>query len=109
MEEPTPAPEAVDVDRARSVTLTWSDGHVSEFGLEQLRRNCPCALCRNFRDRGRPAWSPLGAAGELRAEGAELVGNWGLQLRWSDGHETGIYTWSLLRAWCRCPQCTAQP
>jgi DUF971 family protein len=109
VEEPTPAPEAVDVDRARSVTLTWGDGHVSEFGLEQLRRNCPCAVCRNFRDRGRPAWSALGAAGDLRAEGAELVGNWGLQLRWSDGHDTGIYTWSLLLSWCRCPQCTAQP
>jgi prepilin-type processing-associated H-X9-DG protein len=107
VEKPTPAPESVDVDRTRSVTLTWADGHVSEFGLEQLRRNCPCAVCRNFRERGRPAWSPLGPAGELRAEGAELVGNWGLQLHWSDGHDTGIYTWSLLRAWCECQECTA--
>lgn len=109
MERPTPAPETVDVDRARSVTVTWADGHVSTFGLEQLRLHCPCAVCRNLRERGAPAWSPVGASGELRAEGAELVGNWGLQLRWSDGHDTGIYSWSLLRGWCRCPLCTGPP
>jgi Uncharacterized protein conserved in bacteria len=99
VEEPTPPPEAVDVDRARGVTLTWLDGQVSTFGLEELRLNCPCAVCRNLREKGTPAWSPGG--GELRAEGAELVGNWGLQLRWNDGHDTGIYSWSLLRAWSR--------
>jgi DUF971 family protein len=35
----------------------------------------------------------------LTAIDAELVGNWGLTIRWSDGHETGIYAWSILRAW----------
>ena len=35
----------------------------------------------------------------LRAEGAELVGAWGMQIHWNDGHETGIYAWSMLRAW----------
>ncbi len=104
MEEPF-APDNIEVDRARSVTLTWPDGHVSRFSLEQLRLACPCAFCRNRRDRGEPAWSGAGAAGELRAEGAKLVGHWGLQLHWNDGHETGIYSWSLLRGWCPCPEC----
>jgi DUF971 family protein len=22
-----------------------------------------------------------------------------MQIRWNDGHETGIYAWSMLRAW----------
>ncbi|MBV8304163.1 MAG: DUF971 domain-containing protein, partial [Acidimicrobiia bacterium] len=35
----------------------------------------------------------------LRAEGAELVGAWGVSLRWNDGHSTGIYAWDVLRAW----------
>ena len=35
----------------------------------------------------------------ILAEGAELVGAWGLQIHWNDGHETGIYAWSMLRAW----------
>lgn len=105
MDEPQPPPEAIDVDRSRSVTLTWPDGHVSGFGLEELRVNCPCAFCRNLRDQGRPAWTPGGE--ELSVAGAELVGNWGLQLRWNDGHKTGIYPWSALRSWCPCPECSA--
>ena len=30
---------------------------------------------------------------------AELVGAWGLSMRWSDGHDTGIYSWAALRDW----------
>lgn len=90
------------MDRARSVTLTWPDGHVSRFGLEELRTNCPCAFCRNLRDQGQAAWVP---GTELSVAGAELVGNWGLQFRWNDGHQTGIYPWSVLRSWCPCSEC----
>ena len=35
----------------------------------------------------------------LTALDAHLVGNWGVTIHWSDGHETGIYAWSMLRAW----------
>ena len=27
---------------------------------------------------------------------AELHGNWGLSIRWNDGHDTGIYSWDYL-------------
>jgi DUF971 family protein len=33
-------------------------------------------------------------------EDAELVGAWGMSIRWSDGHSTGIYSWDALRRWC---------
>jgi DUF971 family protein len=26
-----------------------------------------------------------------------LVGNYALKIRWSDGHDTGLYTWDHLR------------
>jgi DUF971 family protein len=42
----TPAPVTIDVDRDHGVTLTWADGTTSEFGLEELRQQCPCAECR---------------------------------------------------------------
>jgi DUF971 family protein len=33
----------------------------------------------------------------------EPVGRYGLRFRWSDGHDTGIYSFSLLRhKFCRC-------
>jgi len=38
---------------------------------------------------------------------AELVGRYAVQIHWSDGHATGIYTFSYLRNLCPCPECTA--
>lgn len=37
--------------------------------------------------------------------GAELVGNYAIRLRWTDGHDTGIYAFTILRAACPCPRC----
>jgi hypothetical protein len=37
--------------------------------------------------------------------GAELVGNYAIRLRWTDGHDTGIYAFALLRDVCPCPTC----
>lgn len=96
---PAPVPVRVDVQRASGLELEWDDGSRSRFSLEELRTNCPCAACRAARERGRPAWqpSPLGPA--LAVSEAELVGGWGVSIRWSDGHATGIYSWDVLRRW----------
>ena len=37
--------------------------------------------------------------GPISITDAELAGNWGLSLDWSDGHSTGIYAWTVLRQW----------
>jgi len=91
----------IDIDRRRSVRLTFDDGAVCELGLEELRGICPCATCRSQRERGEVSWPRPGQTTELWVEDAELVGAWGLSIRWSDGHSTGIYSWELLHAWCR--------
>lgn len=101
-------PAAIDVDRTVAITVTWEDGHVSRFGLEDLRVSCPCAECRGLREAGEDAWPRPGAPAALEVATAAQVGNWGLNLHWNDGHTTGIYTWEVLRAWCPCPACTAQ-
>jgi DUF971 family protein len=96
--EATDPPTEVDLDRAASLTLHWPDGTVTRFALDDLRRNCPCAECRGVREQGRIPGPPDDAPA-ITAVDAELVGGWGLMIRWSDGHETGIYAWSILRAW----------
>jgi DUF971 family protein len=68
----------IDIDRERSVTITFDDGRVCAFGLEELRRACPCATCRSWRDRGEPAWPRPGQHPTLRVEDAQLVGASGL-------------------------------
>ena len=108
---PPPAlePARIDVDRDGGVTIEWQDGHVSRFGLEELRVNCQCALCRDARQRGLAVWPRPGVPEKLRVESAELVGAWGINFVWNDSHRTGIYPWDALRAWCPCPRCAAEP
>lgn len=101
---PTP-PEndvtTVAVDRHSHVEVTFADGKLCRFGLEELRLACPCATCRMARDRGEAAWPPPGRlAPELAIADARLVGAYGLGVTWSDGHSTGIYRFESLRRWC---------
>jgi DUF971 family protein len=94
-----PPPTTVELDRAAGLTIGWEDGTGTHFDLPTLRINCPCAECRGLRERGLPIWPKPGVPPVLEALGAELVGGWGLSLRWNDGHDTGIYAWGMLRAW----------
>ena len=99
MAEPSAEPVDVEVEGPRGLTIRWDDGHLSHFEADVLRASCPCAECRNLRDRDLPVWPKPGHAAAISADGAELVGNWGLNIRWSDGHHTGISPWTLLREW----------
>jgi DUF971 family protein len=92
----TAAPVTIDVRRDDGVTLTWADGATSRFGLEELRRHCPCAECRGRRDRAQPVWPLPSSPQPLRIVDAKLVGAWGIGFTWNDGHTTGIYSWELL-------------
>jgi DUF971 family protein len=93
------APTEVELDRQSELTLRWADGSRARFDIEELRRNCPCAECRGLREQGRIPGPGPSAVTPLAAVDAHLVGAWGLSIRWNDGHETGIYAWSILRAW----------
>lgn len=96
---------SVDVE-ADSLVVVWADEHVSRFELVELRRSCTCAQCRELRERGEAIWPKPGVPATVEVTGAELVGGWGLSLQWNDRHETGIYRWETLRAWCGCELCT---
>jgi DUF971 family protein len=38
---------------------------------------------------------------------AEAVGNYAVRIHWSDGHNSGIYSWEHLRKICPCAECRA--
>jgi ATP-binding protein involved in chromosome partitioning len=56
---------------------------------------------------GRPLLDPATVPADVRPVSVALVGGYGVRIRWSDGHDTGIYTFEQLRAACPCPACTA--
>jgi DUF971 family protein len=92
-------PTAIEVRREEGVSLTFPDGHVATFGLEQLRLACPCATCRTLRDQGQASWPRPSSPQPLTITHAELHGAWGLSITWNDGHATGIYPFEALRRW----------
>ena len=97
-----PTPIELHLDRERELRIRWSDGRQSVIPLVELRKACPCATCRA--DRERRASNPLAViepagdeAAMVKVAAAELVGRYGLKVRWQDGHDTGIYDFGLLR------------
>ncbi len=92
----------------RELALAWGDGHESYLPFDELRRDCPCSLCRGQRDAAAP--DPLRvvtgpAKGQILIRDLVPVGAYAVQIVWSDGHDTGIYSFEMLRKACSCPEC----
>ena len=82
--------------------ITWADGVTSELDAVFLRKHCPCAACRTERDKQAGTLLPIltsAPSARIRLNGGHLVGHYALQLDWSDGHNTGIYDFTLLRSY----------
>ena len=83
----------------QQLRIAWADDLKAEFPLAVLRSKCPCATCRTERE-GASA-NPLkilkGDPTSIKAVSASLVGNYAIQLFWSDGHQSGIYEYRFLR------------
>jgi DUF971 family protein len=103
----------VRITTGEGVEITWSDGHASRFPFPYLRDLCPCALCNDERDKKkRIEGSPSSASAVLpmfkprvTAKGAKAMGNYAIQIEFSDGHTTGIYSFEHLREICPCEAC----
>lgn len=94
-------PTNVVADRAQRVLIiTWGDGREGRYPFAGLRAVCPCVLCQGGHDNmGKPADKLLlrrTQNDDLNLEAIAPVGTYAIQLRWSDGHDSGIYTWDYL-------------
>lgn len=99
-----PVPHAVTRETA-GVYIEWDTaGHAWLYPARELRLACPCAGCREEMS-GRRLLDPDRVPPDVRPEAISLVGAYALRIRWSDGHDTGIYTFERLRAACGCPRC----
>jgi DUF971 family protein len=100
------APAHLDLKKDSGLRIEWEDGAVSFFPIAYLRKMSPSAEARKLREDLQknpltvlPSNPKRGGAGSepLTAVSAELVGNYAIRIRFSDGHDTGIYSWSYLR------------
>lgn len=102
-----PTPKEITRAGEHDVRIIWSDGHESVFQARPLRLACPCAACVEEMT-GRALLRPDGVAKDVHPLLIHLVGRYGIQIAWSDGHDTGIYTFERLRQICPCAECAGR-
>ena len=108
-----PTSVKVHVSSGAGVDIAWSDGHASHYDFTYLREHCPCATCNDEREKKKAFSAAVPAAPAAlpifkprpRAQAAASVGNYAIQISYSDGHGTGIYSYDYLRTLCPCAEC----
>ncbi len=110
-----PANVNIQVKTGKGVDITWADGHTSHYDFAYLRDKCPCATCNDERGKkdALKSLAPGFAASPAlpmfkpkpKAQSATPVGNYAIQISFSDGHSAGIFSYDHLRYICPCPEC----
>lgn len=106
-------PEHIAISKSKGIQIDWKDGHHSKYSLAYLRDECPCASCTGAHgtepqksDYSKAADSPFQMfKPTLKMLNVEAVGHYAIRIAWSDGHNTGIYSYDHLRKICPCGNC----
>ena len=89
-------PREIKQEDDSTLRITWGDETQCSYKAAELRRSCPCAQCVNEWT-GQRVLKPEAVSEELTIADISIVGRYALNFRWSDAHETGIYSFRYLR------------
>jgi len=92
-------PTEISQESNTLLRIAWADGRACEYEAASLRRACPCAQCVDEWT-GERTLKPQAVAEDIEIGDLSIVGRYALNFRWSDGHETGIYSFQYLRDLC---------
>ncbi len=76
--------------------IDWPDGLRGQYPFRLLRQLCPCAACVD-EFTGVRTLDPESVDEGIEPVEIGMVGNYALRIRWTDGHDTGLFTWEYLR------------
>jgi DUF971 family protein len=92
-------PTEISQESNSQLRITWADGRICDYRASSLRRVCPCAQCVDEWT-GERTLKPQAISEDIEIGDLSIVGRYALNFRWSDGHETGIYSFQYLRDLC---------
>lgn len=81
------------------LSIEWSDGMTTTITLRAFRDECPCASCKGETIMGTTYSFGMQVMkpGKYELLSIQAVGNYAIQADWKDGHNTGLYSWDILR------------
>ena len=82
---------------SRTLSILWEDAHRDDFDVRDLRLACHCALCVEEMS-GRKLLDPKTIRSDVSPRQIVSIGNYAIRFDWSDGHNSGIYSFNDLRA-----------
>src|SRR6202162_1478483 len=88
--KPQTKPSDLAFDNDGSLLVRWDDGRESKFPPVWLRARGACA------GSGRRVVGEGQVKQDVKPQGMNEVGRYAMQVQWSDGHSTGIYSWEYL-------------
>jgi len=91
-----PVPKAIRQAGPLELGITWEGGEESIYPVRALRQACPCAVCVDEMT-GRRVVDPESIPLDVRPVRIEGVGRYAIRIHWSDGHNTGLYSYRYLR------------
>jgi DUF971 family protein len=96
----------VNISRTdHGILIAWNNGERRTYRTAGLRSSCPCATCREKHSAKaadavkKPMSLPVLSAAEARPlviEHMRAVGNYAYNIAFSDGHDSGIFTFDYL-------------
>lgn len=90
--EPTQILEESDSE----ISIKWSDDAETRYTAAQLRRACPCAGCKDEWT-GEKILRDDQVPDDISFKQTSIVGRYALNFHFSDGHDTGIFSFAFLR------------
>ena len=90
---PAPSEIRLSADR-KTLQITFADGNIASLAAELLRVESPSAEVQ-----GHGADQKTTPAGKRHVAVSQIdpVGNYAIRISFDDGHDTGIFSWSLLQ------------
>ncbi len=76
--------------------VAWSDSTENLYTARELRLNCPCAGCIDEWT-GKKLLMDEKVPADITFSDISIVGRYALGIEFSDGHDTGIFSFDLLR------------
>ncbi|MHB2149360.1 gamma-butyrobetaine hydroxylase family protein [Calditrichota bacterium LG25] len=92
----------------QSLTIRWNDGHAAVYFADNLRFNCPCAICEKARKSDPESTEHKELAktsSSVRINEFKMIGRYAIGIEFSDGHNLGMYAYDYLYQLCQCDAC----